>query len=53
MLVINLSSISSFGYPYTYPLVPFVKEDIKDSIIKIDTLEKKRNPLLAKKNIKR
>lgn len=53
MLVINLSSISSFGYPYTYPFVPFVKEDINDSVIKIDSKEKKRNPLLAKKNIKR
>lgn len=53
MLVINLSSISSFGYPYTYPFVPFVKEDINDSVVKVDSKEKKRNPLLAKKNMKR
>lgn len=53
MLVINLSSISSFGYPYTYPFVPFVKQDIADSVIKVDSKKKKRNPLLAKKNINR
>lgn len=53
MLVINLSSISSFGYPYTYPFVPFVKSDINDSVIKIDSKQNNRNPLLAKKNIKR
>ncbi|MBO5375964.1 MAG: spore germination protein, partial [Bacilli bacterium] len=53
MLVINLSSISSFGYPYTYPFVPFVKQDINDSIIKVDSKKKKRNPLLARKNINR
>ncbi len=49
LLIINLSSITSFGYPYTYPFVPFVKEDILDSLIKVEKKEKKRNPLLAKK----
>ena len=49
ILVINLSSITSFGFPYTYPFVPFVKEDILDSLVKVEKKEKKRNPLLAKK----
>jgi len=53
MLIINISSISSFGFPYTYPFVPFVKNDISDSIVKLDTKGKKRNPLLAKKNMER
>lgn len=49
ILIINLSSITSFGFPYTYPFVPLVKEDILDSLIKVEKKEKKRNPLLAKK----
>lgn len=49
MLIINLASISSFGFPYTYPFVPFIKDDILDSLIKVERKKKKRNPLLAKK----
>lgn len=49
LLIINISSITSFGYPYTYPLVPFIKNDIKDSLIKADG-KKLRNPLIAKKS---
>lgn len=49
ILIINLSSITSFGFPYTYPFVPFIKEDILDSLIKVENKDKKRNPLLAKK----
>lgn len=48
LLIINISSITSFGYPYTYPFVPFIKNDIKDSLIKADG-KKLRNPLIAKK----
>ena len=49
LLIINISSITSFGYSYTYPFVPFIKNDIKDSLIKADG-KKLRNPLIAKKN---
>ena len=48
ILVINISSVTSFDYPYTYPFVPYIKEDINDSIIKIKG-SNKRNPLLTKK----
>lgn len=48
ILIANISSITSFDYPYTYPFVPFIKEDIDDSIIKIKGLNT-RNPLLTKK----
>ena len=48
LLIINISSITSFGYPYTYPFVPFIKSDIKDSLIKADG-KKLRNPLISKK----
>lgn len=48
LLIINISSITSFGYPYTYPLVPLIKSDIKDSLIKINDKSNKRNPLLTK-----
>ena len=50
ILITNISSVTSFGYPYTYPFDPLIKEDLKDSFIKLDTNQ--RNPLLTK-NIKR
>ena len=46
ILITNISSVTSFGYPYTYPFDPLIMEDLKDSIIKLNT--KKRNPLLTK-----
>ncbi len=51
-LIINLCSITSFGFPYMAPFSPFVKSEMKDAIIKSkkDKLDK-RNPLLAKKNM--
>ena len=48
ILIINIASTSSFGYSYTYPFVPLIKKDIKDSIIKVNDKEKERNPLLTK-----
>ena len=48
LLIINIASINSFGYSYTYPFVPLIKKDIKDSIIKVNDKEKERNPLLTK-----
>lgn len=52
LLITNLSSLTSFGYPYLSPISPIVREEVKDSIIAKN--EKKvniRNPILAKKNI--
>lgn len=48
LLISNIASITSFGYPYTYPFVPLVKKDLNDSIVKIETGSKTRNPLLTK-----
>ena len=48
ILVINLASTTSFGFPYTYPFVPFIKSDVLDSLIKVNNDENKRNPLLTK-----
>jgi spore germination protein KA len=49
ILIINISSVTSFGYSYTYPFDPLVKEEIKDSIIKINKNKNSRNPLLTKR----
>lgn len=48
ILVINIASTTSFGFPYTYPFVPFIKTDILDSFIKVKSRQNKRNPLLTK-----
>lgn len=48
LFIINLSSIKTFDYPYVYPFVPLVKEELKDSFIKIKK-RNIRNPLLTKK----
>ena len=48
LLIINISEVTSFGYPYTYPFVPLIKNELLDSFIKIDN-KKERNPLLTKK----
>ena len=51
-VIIKLSSIETFGYSYLTPFSPFIKTELRDSIIK--TRGKKlrlRNPVLAKKNI--
>ena len=49
ILITNLSSITSFGYPYTYPIDPLIKEDLLDSVIKVNKKDNTRNPLLSKK----
>lgn len=49
LLIIIISSINTFTYPYTAPIAPLT-EEIYDSIIKRNKPQKKRNPLLAKKN---
>lgn len=49
LIISNISSITAFGYPYTYPFVPLIKNDLNDSIIKKDSKYNFRNPLLTKK----
>jgi len=51
LLIIRLSSLKSFDYPYTFPLAPFNSKEINDSFIKYSVKPKYRNPLLAKKNM--
>ena len=51
-LITKLCSIDSFGYPYMAPFSPFIKEEMKDSFVKVKRKKKSyRNILLAKKNI--
>ena len=52
LLVTKLASITSFEMPYLAPFAPFVKEEQKDAILKINggSKIKKRNPLLTTKN---
>ncbi len=52
LLVTKLTSITSFEKPYLAPFAPFVKEELKDAILKVNhgSKTKKRNPLLTTKN---
>ena len=51
-LIIKLSSIKSFGFPYTAPFTPLIPYELRDSLIKINSKKYRyRNPLLSKKNI--
>ena len=52
LLVTKLASINSFEMPYLAPFAPFIKEEQKDAILKINggNKIKKRNPLLTTKN---
>ncbi len=52
LLITNISSLTAFDYPYTYPFVPLIKNDLNDSIIKADSKFKFRNPLLTKKRMR-
>ncbi len=52
LLVTKLASITSFEKPYLAPFAPFVQEELKDAILKVNhgNKTKKRNPLLTTKN---
>lgn len=52
LLITKLASISSFNKPYLAPFSPFIKEEQKDAILKINqgSKIKRRNPLLTTKN---
>lgn len=54
LLIINLCSIETFNKPYTLPIVPFIKEDLGDSLIKKSIKNNKHRPtFLNRKNIVR
>lgn len=54
ILIINLTSIKIMGYDYTSTISPLDKEEQMDGFIRISKKGPlKRNPLIAKKNIKR
>lgn len=52
LLVTKLVSITSFTKPYLAPFSPFIKNEQKDAILKVNSKNKpkKRNPLLTTKN---
>ena len=53
-LIINLCSITSFGFPYMAPFSPFIKQEMADALIRVKKKKiNKRNPLLAEKNMVR
>lgn len=54
LLIIHLSSLSSMGKPYLYPLVPLNKRFFKNVIIKAKMKkDNKRMPILTNKNYTR
>lgn len=53
LIVIKISSITSFGVPYTAPAAPFNFKDIKDFILSNIILNKERTDFLNTKDKKR
>ena len=52
-LIIKLSSINTFGFPYTAPITPLIKTELRDSLIKTKSKKLRlRNPLLSKNIIR-
>ena len=52
LLIIKLSSINSFGFPYTAPITPLIKSELRDSFIKLKSKKfRYRNPLLSKNKL--
>ncbi|MEC0276125.1 spore germination protein [Peribacillus frigoritolerans] len=53
-LVLHMCSLRSFGVPYMSPLGPFIREDIKDTIIRVPIWRMFSRPrLISQKNNKR
>lgn len=52
LIIYQLLTLKVFGLPYLNPIIPFEKNEIKDSLLKIDKKVETRNSLLTK-NIKR
>ncbi|MDD4802544.1 MAG: spore germination protein [Syntrophomonas sp.] len=54
VIIWNLLTQKSFGMPYLYPLVPFDRNALKDTLIRAPVRQlEKRTGILAKKNIHR
>ena len=53
LLIIKLTSINTFDLPYTAPIAPFIKTELRDSLIKIKSKKYRlRNPLLSRNTIR-
>jgi hypothetical protein len=48
ILIYNLLTLKVFGIPYLNPIIPYDKNEIKDTLIKANTKEEKRNSQLTK-----
>lgn len=48
ILIYQLLTTKVFGIPYLNPIIPYEKNEIKDSIIKSNSTEQKRNSFLTK-----
>ena len=48
ILIYQLLTTKVFGIPYLNPIIPYEKNEIKDSIIKSNATEQKRNSFLTK-----
>ena len=47
IFIYNLVTLKTFGLPYLNPIIPYEKNEIKDSIIKMNNKEEKRNSQLT------
>ena len=47
LFIYNLLTLKTFGIPYLNPIIPYEKNEIKDSIIKTNLKEEKRNSQLT------
>ncbi len=47
LLLFNLLTLKVFGIPYLTPIIPLEKNEIKDSLIKLESHEKYRNSYLT------
>jgi hypothetical protein len=52
IMIYHLLTLKIYGIPYLAPLIPYEKNEIKDTIIKLDNTKEKRNSLLTN-NIER
>jgi len=48
LIVIHLCSLKSFGVPYTSPLTPFRRKDLKDSFYRVPLYRMKERPTFVK-----
>lgn len=48
ILIYNLLTLKVYGIPYLNPIIPYEKNEIKDTIIKTNEKEEKRNSQLTK-----